>query len=310
MGTPFELRTGGQSGNGVLPFVWQIDRGGRPFLPLLRQVAGGPGRGLNGRRLLDGADQPSGRLRSRTPASPDFPAASPAGRVHPRGDDRGLFDGADRLRGWLLHQLQLARNQFPPRLDRALAVPHPSRIDVEPHPGARRGITVVIGRRIVVLVGRRNSLPRGTTPDWGHRPGRGGQRRVVATHEHQAARRPPVRRGRPGRDTAPVRSPYMVALRCRLLPERRTGSSSEFTSIYESCVEVALVGPYTREDFRRSEISCRARRTQDREADTSWSLLWQPSSSVIPGATRISPSTSRSTPSVWRPRSSRPIPGR
>jgi hypothetical protein len=135
-------------------------------------------------------------LRSRTPASPDLPAASPAGRVHPRGDDRGLFDGADRVRGWLLHQLQLARNQFPPRLDRALAVPHPPRIDVEPHPGARRRITVVIGRRIIVLIGRRNSLSRGTPPDRGHRPGRSGQRRVVPTHKHQAARRPPIRRGR------------------------------------------------------------------------------------------------------------------
>src|SRR6202022_1934919 len=165
MGTPFELRTGGQSGNGVLPFVWQIDRGGRPFLPLLRQVAGGPRRGLNRRPLGAGAGQPSGRLRSRTPAPPDLPAASPAGRVHPRGDDRGLFDGADRLRGWLLHQLQLARNQFPPRLDRAPAVPHPPRIDVEPHTGARRRITVVIGRRIIVLVRRRNSLSRGTPPD-------------------------------------------------------------------------------------------------------------------------------------------------
>src|SRR6266516_2619737 len=112
------------------------------------------------------------------------------------------------------------------------------------------------------------------------------------------------------RDTAPVTKHYSATLLFGLLRERRTGPSSEFTSIYETCVELARPGPYTREDFRRSQISSGARRIQDREADTSWRLLWQPLSSVIPGATRISPSTSRSTPSAWRRKSSKRIRGR
>src|SRR4029077_12458319 len=100
---------------------------------------------------------------------------------------------------------------------------------------------------------------------------------------------------------------YTVGPRFRRLPERGHGASSEFTSIYESCVEQAVLHPYTRGDFRRSEISHGVCRIQDREADTTWRALWPPPSSVRLDATRISPSTTRSRPSAWRPKSSKPI---
>src|SRR6266852_7724543 len=117
----------------------------------------------------------------------------------------------------------------------------------------------------------------------------------------------PPAQGRPRHDMAPVRKRCIVGLRFRLLPERRHGASSEFISIYESCVEQALLRPYTQGDFRRSEVSHAACRIQDREAVKTWRALWPPPSSVRPDATRISPSTIRSTPAAWHPRSSKPI---
>src|SRR5207244_12713468 len=64
------------------------------------------------------------------------------------------------------------------------------------------------------------------------------------------------------RDTAPVMKHDNAGLPFRLLGERRAGPSSEFTSIYETCVELGRPAPYPREDLRRSEMSRGARRIQ------------------------------------------------